>query len=61
MLYQSGQRGMLELDLLMGSWAKKHLPTLDEAGLTEFDKLLTMETPSLLKMLLNQSPDDVRT
>ena len=51
-LYRCKQRGLLELDLLMGSWAERNLPLLEEKDLDDLDKLSLAETPSLLKWLL---------
>ena len=35
MIYRSKQRGWLEADLLMGSWATEHVPTLTNLELDE--------------------------
>ena len=37
-------RGRLEVDLLLGSWADKHVPDLPEAQLVEFERILNQET-----------------
>lgn len=37
----------------------ENLSSLSEADLEQFDKLLSAETPVLLKMLLGQVPDEV--
>jgi succinate dehydrogenase flavin-adding protein (antitoxin of CptAB toxin-antitoxin module) len=44
MIYRSKQRGWLEADLLMGSWAVENVPKLSEAELDEYDILLKEET-----------------
>ena len=44
MIYRSKQRGWLEADLLMGSWAVKNVPKLSLAELDEYDVLLKEET-----------------
>lgn len=44
MIYRSKQRGWLEADLLMGSWAVTHIPTLTPAELDEYELLLKEET-----------------
>jgi succinate dehydrogenase flavin-adding protein (antitoxin of CptAB toxin-antitoxin module) len=44
MIYRSKQRGWLEADLLMGSWAVKYIPTLTSAELDEYELLLKEET-----------------
>ena len=44
MIYRSKQRGWLEADLLLGSWAVKNVPTLSEQELDEYELLLKEET-----------------
>lgn len=44
MIYRSKQRGWLEADLLMGSWAVTHVPTLTSDELDEYELLLKEET-----------------
>ncbi|QRV91416.1 succinate dehydrogenase assembly factor 2 [Ceratobasidium sp. AG-Ba] len=40
LVYQTRKRGTLESDLLLSTFAKEHLPSMSEAELREFDKLL---------------------
>lgn len=40
LIYQSRKRGILESDLLLSRFAKKHLPNLTMEQLDEFDELL---------------------
>lgn len=51
---RSHQRGMLELDLLLGPWADQSVQHFNEVELTKFEELLKVETPELLKMCLGQ-------
>lgn len=44
MIYRSKQRGWLEADLLMGSWATKFVPTLSTKDLDDYEELLKEET-----------------
>ena len=44
MIYRSKQRGWLEADLLMGSWAVENVPKLTLSELDEYDVLLKEET-----------------
>jgi len=39
LLYQSRKRGILETDLLLSTFAHKHLPTMSEAEMREYDKV----------------------
>ncbi|CAH0564139.1 unnamed protein product [Brassicogethes aeneus] len=42
LLYQSSKRGMLENDLIIGSFAKKYLDTFTEEEVDEYDKLINI-------------------
>ena len=44
MIYRSKQRGWLEADLLLGSWAVKNVPTLTDDELDQYELLLKEET-----------------
>ena len=44
MIYRSKQRGWLEADLLMGSWAQDNVPHLSNDELDEYEKILNVET-----------------
>ena len=44
MIYRSKQRGWLEADILLGSWAKESVPKLSKKELDELDIVLQEET-----------------
>ncbi len=44
MIYRSKQRGWLEADILLGSWAKENVPKLSSAELDELEIILEEET-----------------
>lgn len=44
LVYRSKQRGWLEVDLLMGSWASTHVPYLSTQELDEYEAILNLET-----------------
>ena len=44
MIYRSKQRGWLEADLLMGSWAVQNVPHLSTKELDEYEIVLNVET-----------------
>ena len=44
MIYRSKQRGWLEADLLMGSWAQENVPHLSQGELDEYETILNVET-----------------
>lgn len=47
LIYRASYTGMKETDLLLGQFAKRHLPDLDRAGLVEFEALLDAGDPSI--------------
>lgn len=51
LLYRSKQRGWLEVDLLMGTWADKHLSTLSGVELHEYERILNAETIDLYNIV----------
>eukprot|EP00455_Lapot_gusevi_P008353 TRINITY_DN1362_c0_g1_i2.p1 TRINITY_DN1362_c0_g1~~TRINITY_DN1362_c0_g1_i2.p1 ORF type:complete len:157 (-),score=44.96 TRINITY_DN1362_c0_g1_i2:139-549(-) len=63
MLWRAKQRGMLELDILLGKWAERHMHKLTEAQLQEFDQILDLETPELLKYIDGrlEIPEELQT
>jgi len=56
MMYRSKQRGFLELDLIIGTWAEKMLYKLPDSDLDEMEALLAEENPDLWKYLSLQEP-----
>lgn len=44
MIYRSKQRGWLEADILLGSWAVLHVPSLSIEELDEYEIILNEET-----------------
>merc|ERR1719473_1099170 len=56
LIWHSKQRGWLELDLLMGGFAERHLMKLDDKQLELWEEVLELENPELFKWLNAQSP-----
>jgi len=50
LLYRSKERGMLETDLLLGTFALKHLHTLNETQLQQYEALLDAIDPDLYQV-----------
>lgn len=56
LLYRSKQRGLLELDLVLGSWVEENIQSLDETHLNALVEVLDLENPDLWKWLSAQEP-----
>lgn len=55
-IYRSGQRGWLELDVILGRWAASRVPTMSaESDFNAIEELLDAETPHLLQWVLGHS------
>lgn len=61
-VYRSKQRGWLELDVILGNWAVRHVPRLDETQLRVYEAMLECETPLLYKYVSGQeaAPEALR-
>lgn len=56
-IYRCKQRGWLELDILLGSWAVKYVPSMvKEQQYVEIERLLDADTPDVLKWVLKHQP-----
>ena len=53
--FRCWHRGTKEMDLLMGSFADRHLPAMTEAQLDRFEDLLELPDPTLYAWLTGQS------
>jgi succinate dehydrogenase flavin-adding protein (antitoxin of CptAB toxin-antitoxin module) len=56
MIYRSKQRGWLEVDLLLGSWAEKFVPKLSAKELDEYDLILREETIDIFNYISGKDP-----
>jgi succinate dehydrogenase assembly factor 2 len=56
MIYRSKQRGWLEVDLLLGSWAEKNVPKLTPAQLDEYDLVLKEQTIDVYNYISGKDP-----
>ena len=56
MIYRSKQRGWLEADILMGSWAVQYVPTLTTAQLDEYETILNEETIDIFNYITKKDP-----
>ncbi len=63
LVYRSKQRGWLEVDLLLGTWAAENVSNLSVAELDEFEKFVNLETIDIYNVLTLRTdvPEDMRT
>jgi len=55
LIYHAKQRGWLELDLLLGGWAERHVRTLSDAELDDLALVLAEETLDIWEWVTRQS------
>jgi succinate dehydrogenase flavin-adding protein (antitoxin of CptAB toxin-antitoxin module) len=51
LIYRAKQRGWLEVDLLLGAWAKENVPTLTLEELNEFEDFVNQETIDIYNII----------
>ena len=51
LVYRSKQRGWLEVDLLLGTWACDHVPNLDGDELDQYEDFVNMETIDIYNVI----------
>jgi succinate dehydrogenase flavin-adding protein (antitoxin of CptAB toxin-antitoxin module) len=56
LIYQASYTGMKETDLLLGHFAKMHLPHLNESDLTDFENLLEAGDPAIYAWVMGNAP-----
>jgi antitoxin CptB len=54
-LYRAQQRGLRELDLIIGKWAEENISRLSDEELGELEHLLAAEIPDMFQWLSGQS------
>lgn len=62
LVYRSKQRGWLEVDLLLGTWASENVPNLTVEELDQFEQFVNMETIDIYNVLTLRTdvPEDMR-
>lgn len=55
LIYRALHRGTREMDMLLGSFARDIVPTLDEQGLDDFEALLDLGDPDLYAWYCKQA------
>jgi succinate dehydrogenase assembly factor 2 len=64
LIYRSKQRGWLEVDLLLGTWASEHVPRLEAEELDEFEAFVNLETIDIYNIITlrtDQVPEQFKT
>src|ERR1700685_804006 len=56
LLFRAQRRGFKEVDLIFGAYAEAALPRLDEAGLNQFEALLTAPDHEVYDWLRGAAP-----
>jgi succinate dehydrogenase assembly factor 2 len=56
MIYRSKQRGWLEVDLLLGSFAVIHVPSMTTSQLDEYEEILKEETIDTFNYVTGKDP-----
>lgn len=60
LIFRSWHRGTREMDLLMGSFADKYVPDMDEAALAAYEDLLSEPDPDLYDWYIGKPiPDEI--
>jgi antitoxin CptB len=54
LIYRSWHRGTREMDLLLGSFADKHMPSFGKAELSLYEALLEQSDPDLYDWILGK-------
>ena len=63
LIYRSKQRGWLEVDLLLGTWASEHVSTLSVKELDQFEAFVNLETIDIYNVLTLRTdvPDHMKS
>jgi antitoxin CptB len=55
LIFRAWHRGTREMDLIMGSYADRHVPEMDEAGLDLFEALLHIPDPDVYDWIIGRA------
>ncbi|MCI5060498.1 MAG: succinate dehydrogenase assembly factor 2 [Alphaproteobacteria bacterium] len=55
LIFRSWHRGTKEMDILLGSFADKYVPEMDEGALAQYDALLNIGDPELYDWYLGKA------
>ena len=57
LIFRSDHRGTKEMDLLLGTFAKKYVPSMNEEELQQFDEILKENDPNLYNWITGKEPE----
>ena len=62
LVYRSKQRGWLEVDLLLGTWASENVPSLNMDELNQFEAFVNLETIDIYNVitLRTEVPEEMK-
>jgi succinate dehydrogenase assembly factor 2 len=63
LVYRSKQRGWLEVDLLLGTWASENVPSLETKDLDDYEDFVNLETIDIYNVITLRLdvPEDMKT
>lgn len=56
MLFRANHRGMLEMDIVLGGFARREIASLAEAELDEFEEILEVHDNELVRWITREQP-----
>ncbi|MFO0994772.1 MAG: succinate dehydrogenase assembly factor 2 [Hyphomicrobiales bacterium] len=59
LLWRATHRGLKELDLVLGGFAKAHIGSLDDRELAEFSEIVSLADTDLFSWLMREKPAPV--
>ena len=63
LIYRSKQRGWLEVDLLLGTFATRHIPSMKQKDLEDYELILNQETLDIYNFIIERDelPEELNT
>lgn len=56
LLWRASHRGMREMDLLLGGFARVHIESLSETGLDELETIIGLPDQELMSWIMGETP-----
>lgn len=62
LIFRSDHRGIKEMDIIMGNFARENVPSFTEAQLTDYEELLNESDPDVYSWItgIQQPPADLQ-